>query len=330
MSDEDTIIDVVVNDGPKWPGAFVNGPENIAKVIEDLRKQRVRVNPDFTEKPRDIAWTRDWMRVAEWGEVIDATPIYRSLANDERAIDMYDRTMVPPFDMFTVAYENEHGNDIVMMSVVEDGHDERRDIRRHAKPWGQLVTPVNEVRWEEVRWAILTTVWMGGRGNGGRMTIPTTGPLYMWKSFIYGDGQPADLQWVSIVGTPEEWEMAHLVLLETLSFLSCTNIEIAEPQRPRGERRRIERTGVHVKTLMIKPTSKRSASTTGFTSAGAVPLTKVRGHFNHYGACCPAWKHEPKGLLFGKLTGKVFIPGHARGSEKYGEIDKTYVPKVES
>jgi hypothetical protein len=51
---------------------------------------------------------------------------------------------------------------------------------------------------------------------------------------------------------------------------------------------------------------------------GSVPLHSVRGHFAEYGT-------NGRGKLFGKYSGRYWIPAHARGSSEHGEVEQSYV-----
>jgi hypothetical protein len=113
--------------------------------------------------------------------------------------------------------------------------------------------------------------------------------------------------------------LAQLVVLGDLNFLSCRNVDVAEPVRPRPERRRIARTGTRIHEIIVRPagSSTRSRGNTGIP-VGAVPLTSVRGHFAHYGP------DYGKGLLFGRHAGRFWIPAHIRGTAEVGEDIHTY------
>jgi hypothetical protein len=139
-----------------------------------------------------------------------------------------------------------------------------------------------------------------------------------------GDGKLEDVHWVMLTrALPlEAFQTPSLVLLGAVNLLACTNITAEVPSRPRAESRRLARIGVTVKVLTIHPSGRRSGPSRPRQLSEGVRLTSVRGHIAHYGACCPT--HEPRGLLFGKRTGRVYVPQHGRGSAELGEIRKTY------
>lgn len=280
-------------------------------------------------------------------QIIDATGIYHSLVAKDEPVYLYEDhpCIAPPFFEFAVTYENGHGNVIVMHCIAIDRDAEGSTI----EPWEVKSRPGEEVDWPRVRWTLRAIFWLGGKTGAehwdpdktGPVSIPTHGPVHMEQLAIYEDGQPADINWTIVLPAPgtdpkdptptlRKWEMARLVLLATLNFMNCRNVELVDSPMPRSARRRIERTapGITVKELSVFPTGKRYAGGTSKANEGGVPLHSVRGHFAHYGDCCPGM-HEPRGLLFGKLAGRYFVAQHARGTADNGVIDKTYVPKPE-
>lgn len=111
------------------------------------------------------------------------------------------------------------------------------------------------------------------------------------------------------------------------SFMSCKNIQLVENHPPRYERRQREREKkpplTKYYTLEIEP-MKRILRIEG--KSEEVGLKKAlhicRGHFAHY---------TPDKPLFGKVSGRFWIPAHVRGSKEAGEIKKDYrikTPKI--
>lgn len=327
--------------------------EAIAACVADLAAggDRVQVlNAHEPTRPVPSELAHEAVTVARECETIDATPLYRSILDTiERGpgINLYEDhpCVAPPWPTALVSYVNDAGNVVLMaqraeqFDVSDPDHMEARDfaagvesIRDHTNPgpW----EPAEPVDWSHVRWIIRTTIWRGGRAGGRPVALQ--GPFLTWYYAIYADGTPADLHWVNLVGDGwqfqdgtsggdhERWQIANLVNLGVLNFMNATNVDIVEPARPRPERRRIARTGVTVKVLNVFPSGRSTRSARRPGPAAGVPLHTVRGHWSHYGACCP--HHEPRGLLFGKYTGRVWVPMSARGSAEHGEIAKTYRP----
>jgi hypothetical protein len=278
--------------------------EPIARVIHDLHHGRIR----HTLPDRRVT-TAAIERAQRDQPIVDATPIYRSLVAKDTPVDLYGDhpCIAPPWDDAAICYVNEHGNAIVAQTS--------------ARPWPANLrwdTP-NDVAWDELRWLLDAFVWVGGR-SAEHGEMPTTGPCHLMQYAVMPDGNPADIHYVHLMPDYplEMWDMAQCTLLAALNFLACKNVEIAEPQRPRPERRRLARLDVRVHTLVVRPAGRRSGGG-GTTGDGAVPLHSVRGHFAEYG------EQYGKGLLFGRYSGRFWIPGHARGSTDHGEIRKDYL-----
>jgi hypothetical protein len=246
--------------------------------------------------------------------VVDATAIYRSLADNPKPVYLYEDhpCIAPPWMNAAICYANEHGNVIVMQSTATElAKNERREL------W----EPADPVEWDRVRWAVDTCVWIGGHSKALGGSFQTAGPVHVWRSAVYENGEPADLHWVQLVPEYplENWEMAHLVLLGALNFMNCRNVELVEPTRERHERKRLTRLGVRVHTISVFPVGRSTrngpkAAGTG----GGVPLTSVAGHFAHYGP------EYGRGLLFGRLSGRYWIPQHARGAVEHGQSEADY------
>lgn len=280
--------------------------EAIGKVVADLKAGRVRLLDPERTGVADKA-----LSLVDDPAVVDCTGIYRSLVERDEEIYIYEDhpSVAPPFDEAAFCYANEHGNVVVMHATQSDPALSRW---RTAEP----------VDWDDVRWITEVMVWLGGRSDRG--PFPTTGPAHLWRIATGSDGTPLDIRWVKLLTEypMERWDMAQLVVLGALNFLNCRNVEIVEPARPRAERRRVARTGVKVNVLNVFPSGSSSSSRSDGDGAG-VPLTSVRGHFAHYGDCCPG-HHDPKGKLFGRLSGRFWIPQHARGTAELGTSEHSY------
>lgn len=282
--------------------------EPIAAVIADLRAGRAR--PAYGGWRDDPALFEMALRLAKAAVVVDATAIYASLAATEHPVYLYEDhpSIAPPWTSAAISYVNQHGNVVVMQATA------REWAAGDAAEW----EPAQPVEWERVRWIIDTFVWLGGRTGAGE-PIATMGPAHMWRFAVYADGVPADLRWVQLQPDYplEHWNMAHLVLLGALNFMNCRNVRLVEPQRPRAERRRLARIGVPVHTVNVFPVGRSARSARSGGDQG-VPLTSVRGHFASYGP------EYGRGYLFGRLSGRFWIPQHARGSAEHGESEADY------
>ncbi len=282
--------------------------EAIAAVIADIRDGNV-----VNTLPHDKDLYDACLANAQLGTVVDATAIYADLVARDDPVWIYEdhSCIAPPWINARFAYRNEHGNVIVMAASADE-----RPLWIERKPaWKEDQHPVD---WTSVRWTITTTVWIGGRSREVGGAFPTAGPVHLWRFAVADDGQPLDLNWVHLLDEypMQQWDMAHLTLLGALNFCACSNVEIVEPDRPRAERRRIERTGIRVHTLNVFPAGKRTRGSKG-EPVGGTPLHSVRGHFATYGS-------GGRGLLFGRHAGRFWVPAHARGNPEHGRVDKDY------
>jgi hypothetical protein len=301
--------------------------EPVARVVADLRAGRTRTPTEVLRHGASVDTLAKYL-AAQDATVVDATTIYRRLVEQTRPVWLYDDhpCIAPPFQRFDVCYENEHGNVIVMTALAKDYRGDpalladtqatTEDARPLSQPEGwESAEPVD---WSRVRWTVDTFCWVGARGAAG--PVATTGPLHLWRFAIYEDGAPADLHWIKLMDRPmEEWDMAHLVLLGALNFLACRNVVLVEaPGRNRAERRRLGRIGVGVHEIAVLPSGKtRKGIVAAPGEPVGSPLASVRGNFAEYGT-------NGKGLLFGKLSGRFWRPGHAVGDPALGERRGNY------
>lgn len=297
--------------------------EKIAKVAGDLKAGRFKFLRDhqFARETGDVAETLKAMLVLlKHSPVIDATRIYEGLLL-KKGVDIYgDHVMLPPWRSAVVSYVNEHGNVICMMVIASETSDINKPNPLLGIDGVARWETDNEVDWDRVEWVYLITVWVGGQDGKG-VPVQTTGPVHLWEIAVYPDGEMADLHWVQLQPQMpmEQWDMANLVTLGAINFMNCVNVELVEPQRPRAVQRRMQRSGVRVSEIHVRPISKSYRGKSGATSPGVVPLHSVRGHFAKYGP-----KYD-RALLFGKYEGRYWIPAHARGSSEHGEVEQTYV-----
>jgi hypothetical protein len=281
----------------------------IAEAVSDLRAGRVRsVMKDHDFVYAVLAQAQSPM------PIIDATQLYESLVDNPKPVYVYEDhpNIAPPWKSAIIAYVNEHGN-VVMMHLLG----QELSASQRVKKWNAA----EDIDWSRVRWINRIVIWVGGRSSI-RGPIPVMGPMFMWRHAVYESGEPADIQWNQICDEypPETGDMAALVSLGVLNFMNCRNVDIVEPSRPRAESRRIARTGIRVSVINVFPVGRSTRGGAKNKGVG-VPLSSVRGHFSHYGP------DYGKGLLFGKLAGRFWIPQHARGDKEHGEIEHSYVLK---
>jgi hypothetical protein len=312
-------------DPPRKENAVTAEP--IARVVADIRAGRVE-HPAAFDQAGIVASREALERAQQPQPVVDCTAIFNMQRVAEQ-INVYDDypSIVPPWENAFLCFVNTFGN-VVALQVNRRGWDGAPISR---DDW----YTDNEVDWARVRWIAETSIWVGGvDGNG--CVAATSGPCHMLRHAIHDDGSPADINWLALMsrgkfdeagrlvdGNAKTWEASMVTLGAALNFLNASNIDVAEPARPRPLRRRIERTGVQVQTIVVRPPGKRRTSSAAVRPIEATEsvLSPVRGHWARYGS-----EHN-RGLLFGKYSGKFWIASHIRGAAEADQPQRDYVLK---
>lgn len=306
--------------------------EQIAAVVADIRAGRVK-HPGAIDRPGIVTAAHLLARAQRPQPVVDCTAIFHMQQGLDE-INLYDDhpQVTPPWDNALLCYVNTFGN-VICLQVHRRDHDGSTISRN------EWVTD-NEVDWARVRWIAESAIWVGGK-YGANLDLDTHGPCHLFRHAIYEDGTPGDINWVSLldrvdkwqyqvtgedrlsVDSEPTWEAILITLGASLNFLNASNVDIAEPARPRAERRRIARTGVTVQTIVVRPPGKRRASSTAVRplDASETVLGPVRGHWARYGP------EHGRGLLFGKYAGKFWITAHVRGAGDEPDEPRNYVLK---
>lgn len=108
-------------------------------------------------------------------------------------------------------------------------------------------------------------------------------------------------------------------VLVAISLMHCKNIELVNKPVTRVMKRRAKRTGIPLvveKVLVIEPFKRKVINeSAGGRSGLTLAMHICRGHFREYS------EEKP---LFGKYSGKYWIPQHARGNKESGLVNKEY------
>lgn len=292
--------------------------EAIARVVADIRDQQFD-----TYFEADHIVTRHCVDMARVAPIIDATTIFHHHTVGKAKYNYYEdyNPTLLPWPIFTLAWENSYGNVHILQILGVEKGESWKDTQcwetEHISDWN-----------EEVEYAFDAILWSGGISRGRKQK--TAGPIYMFQIATDAVGTILDVHWVDFLARYDAnqseflrevgmYDACVLTLFETLKFLNCRNVDIVEPKRERHERKRIQRLGLRVYNINVFPVSKSYQSIKGQPQGLGTPLTSVRGHFAHYGP------EYGRALLFGKYSGRFWIPQHARGSEKYGETQHDYM-----
>ena len=295
--------------------ALNDSAERIAKVIADMRKGNVA---QMAEDIEAKTW-QGWMNLFALPlPIIDATKLYRNFADGPASVRLYeDHVMCPPFDAALICYVNNHGNVHVtlMITVLDDDNITQR--------WESMDPDDHVIDWTQVKWVTTAVLWLGGRGNGDTESVQTGGPVHAWTLAINDDGTCQDLRWIHMMPKyPQSlWDGAMVTMFQTINYLNCVNVEVAEPHRSRHAQKRIQRYigGTKVNEIRVRPVTKTRRGEHYDHNDFTMPFHTVRGHFARYG------EEYGRKLLFGKYSGRFWIPGHARGSQEVGEREHVYI-----
>lgn len=280
--------------------------ERLAAALEDLRAGRwmnMETRHEWSNLPERVA---DW--TAGVSTVVDLTPVFDGWIADG-IDDLYAATVMPVWNAALVGYHNARQNVTRLGLIIVTAGDE-------VEPWPFDETAGNPpYDWSQVAWvhSMMAFVWSEHTPHG-------RGPLVIYRIATTDDGKVLDVHWTDIADSTEggTGPSIHLVatVLRAYDLLACRNVDLVEPPRPRPTRRRIDRAspGVRISELAIFPRGawSRARGDARPLSETATALHTVRGHFAEYGT-------NGKGLLFGRIAGRFFIPQHVRGSAEHGE-----------
>jgi hypothetical protein len=156
------------------------------------------------------------------------------------------------------------------------------------------------------------------------------GPAIAYEITIAGDGTFLDARIAEqfVVGDDDEetedYQLTYLDVMQpaflTTSFMHCRNIVVNKvappPKLAKASRKRHGVPLVSYRTIDIEPMRKLLRSEGRSNETGIKHALHIcRGHFRTY---------TPERPLFGKVTGTIFVPMHARGSAQEGIVIQNY------
>lgn len=288
--------------------------------------------------------------------IVEATNVYQ-FCRGRAPIDLYDLPCgAPPHDIIWVEWMQANGKRLGALGMIREppfriGLQEPEDVigsngfrtlrppkinlsgQRDSIPMWLSDNMPNQQAWDRVRWVWGVGIFQDddrGRAYGPVATI--RGALDEW-------GRLLDVTWGIHFPMADDRDIDPVTLhpfsifLTTMNFMQCANIELTYVDPPAALSRKHRKKGklqsgqdlVRYHTLRIRPAGAgtRNRGRSG-PSQELVAFHPVRGDFHHYGDCCPGL-HAPKGLLFGKLTGRFWVPAHVRGNPDRGVIKQDFV-----
>lgn len=131
------------------------------------------------------------------------------------------------------------------------------------------------------------------------------------------------------VDEPTLWFFRRLApFLQGISFMHCKNVRIekneASDKQQKKRKKNMRAALTKYFTVGIEPFKEKinkASVNADPNDETTVPLTIARGHYAEYGP------EFDKGLLFGKIAGRFWVPFHVRGNVKNGVRKKDYEVK---
>lgn len=235
--------------------------------------------------------------------------------------------LTPPWPNFWIESQRVTPGSRQRSAFWMQGHDLRDGEVRDTLDWVGKATAdavANGFDADALRFALLLVNYVEDRKR-------VIGPLAAVTLVLdeYGRCKGNHYIWLGPEEDPEIILISAATALQTISFMHCKNVVTdvvrPEPKLSRAHRRRHGHDLVDYRTVrLVVPRRTSGPSPTG-SGLGDRPMHIATGHYGHYGNCCPGPDgHPPKGLLFGKLEGRYWIPTHLRGNPQYGQTRRDY------
>lgn len=299
--------------------SFIPAPPaegELAELVGNIRRGRCIIATDWPHAPLAVEAVIDTKEHSELVPLIDATFIYDSYRQRDEVWLYEDHpSLLPPWQECFIGYRNIHGNAVVSYVIA--------DPWRPEFAWRTAGEEGNDLT--GAAWRISIFMFASGTDTEG-FHVSAIGPIAYSRIAINADGRPLDIGWVEIAegqgSKGGDW--SRFTTLGVFSFMNCRNIEIVEPNYSRAHRRREDRSGgPRSSVLTISERGRRTPGKAGPGEPIQTPMTSVAGHYRHYGDCCPG-QHEPRGLLFGKYTCRIWDPQRARGVAEAGKVEQRF------
>ncbi len=305
-----------------WEAGENPHPTTFARTVSDIKAGRV--NDQLISDRQVKMMALAGLAAADFSPLIDSSFTYEHATANRQPLNLLESSLSPPWMTFFVAYRDGKGVDVVVLVHVIDFQQDMSSV--------VLEQPLSP----GARWGIMMLPFIGGwihRVDGPDFLGPTVGPLTWMGSQVDEDGTFLEVASRNLIDR-SIWQddsinergfdhNSFFATMLTINFLNMSNVTIEPKRMARAERRREERLGVRTHVIVVTGSSISQRSDETPNDSQNLPLHSVRGHAAHYGDCCP-W-HEPRGLHFGKYTRRVWVPQHARGHRKFGEIEQEFV-----
>lgn len=274
--------------------------------------------------------------LADEAVVVDVTNVYESVRTIAEPKGLYDLPCAaPPYPIMTCEYRQRNGQQMCIAAMSDDG-----PFTLDGETIGEI-SGENGYRSTDTLWisdnqpdadAWARTRWLWSLYLFGGMSGKVVGPMTRVRAALDEWGQLRDVEYCVYVKNVDHGTMIQnpfVVFMTAINFMQCANIhtvyhepddKLARKHRRKGRAPKGLR-GWHTIELKPGPGQRERSGPTDFSALTAHHT--VHACFHHYGDCCPG-AHAPKGLFFGKHTGRYWVPGHARGNRGAGQIDKDY------
>jgi hypothetical protein len=284
------------------------GPEHVPQLSAGAKRHALLAN---NVDPAAVRWIVTFVLFLEQGRAVYGPVGMFSLALDEGGLVLGNRWSLSPL--------------IAMQAAVGDVRERAEAALEAPKPVEPAVPTVAEMEamTPAQREELFQSLESHRNSLDGRVQMLNTSIRSLEEAQRVSES-------VADIGTDtgdHSWLLRALTpAFQALGFLHCKNVvldSVVPAAKVQAKRLRAGKEPlVRYQTLRLEVPRKMA---TGGGRAGLGEFSAlhiVSGHFSHYGACCPS--HPPRGLLFGRHEGVYWVPSHARGDRRAGEVHTDY------